>query len=319
MPRTIAAPGSASIDAVLIVELPDLSVGALTWGPDDGPLALLVHGFPDTAWSWRHVGPALADAGWRVVAPFSRGYAPTDLAPDGNYQLGALVHDVVASHAALGGDSRALLVGHDWGAMTAYGVGAFAPDAFARIVAMSVPPMATLQRAFRGRGAVRRGLSQARNSWYVAANQLPVVPERTFGAIVRRLWADWSPGYDASEDLDHLEAALPTRTHRTAALSYYRTLAQPWRRSRRYAAEQRASAGMPSVPMLYLHGDRDGAMLPEVGAQVGPDLPPGSRAAMVRGAGHFLQLEQPTVVAREILRFAPLDPRGKWMAAVRPR
>jgi pimeloyl-ACP methyl ester carboxylesterase len=290
---------------VIEVELPELSVVALTWGPDDGPLALLVHGFPDTAWTWRHVGPALAEAGWRVVAPFSRGYAPTDRAPDGNYQVGALVRDVVDLHAALGGDSGSLLVGHDWGAMTAYGVGAFAPTLFGRIVAMSLPPMPTLQRAFRGRAAIRLGLRQARNSWYVVANQLPGVSESAFGPLARRLWADWSPGYDAAEDLGYLAAALPSRVRRAAAVSYYRAFAQPWRRSRRYAAEQRASTGVPSVPTLYLHGDRDGAMLPEVGAQVGPDLPPGSRAAMVSGAGHFPQLEQPAAVIEEILRFAP--------------
>jgi pimeloyl-ACP methyl ester carboxylesterase len=288
---------------VLDIELPELSVCAMTWGPQDGPLALLLHGFPDTPWSWRHVAPALADAGWRVVAPFSRGYAPTGLAPDGNYQLGALVRDVVQLHGALDGDERALLVGHDWGAMTAYGVGVAAPGMFARIVAMSVPPMPTLQRAFRGRGATRRGLRQARCSWYVAVNQLPGLSERAFIPLVRRLWADWSPGYDATADLAHVATALPDRARRAAAVSYYRAYAQPWRRSRRYSAEQRAALGVPSVPTLYLHGEQDGAMLPEVGAQVEADLAPGGRAVMVPGAGHFLQLEQPGLVVDEILRF----------------
>jgi pimeloyl-ACP methyl ester carboxylesterase len=291
---------------VLRVELPGRRVAALAWGPADGPLAVLLHGFPDTAKSWRHVGPALGEAGWRVVAPFSRGYAPTDLAPDGSYQTGALVRDVVELHAALGGDRRALLVGHDWGAMTAYGVGVHAPALFARIVAMSIPPMPTLRRVYRGPGAARLGLRQARCSWYVVVNQVPGLSERAFGPLVRRLWADWSPGYDATEDLAHVAAALPDRARRSAALSYYRALAQPWRRSRTYAAEQRATAGVPSVPTLYLHGERDGALLAEVGAQVAPDLPPGSRAAMVARAGHFLQLERPDVVVEQILGFAPV-------------
>jgi pimeloyl-ACP methyl ester carboxylesterase len=286
------------------IEISELSVGALTWGPDDGPLALLLHGFPDTAWTWRHVAPALAEAGWQVVAPFSRGYAPTGLAPDGSYQVGALVRDVLELHNALGGDARALLVGHDWGALTAYGVGAFAPELFARIVAMSVPPRPTLERGFRGRPAVRRGLRQARNSWYVVANQLPGVSERLFDPLVRRLWAHWSPDYDATDDLAHLAAALPTRERRSAAVSYYRAFAQPWRRSRRYAAEQQASVRVPAVPTLYLHGDRDGAMLPEVAAQAGADLAPGSRAVLIEGAGHFPQLERPAVVVDEVLRFA---------------
>jgi pimeloyl-ACP methyl ester carboxylesterase len=289
---------------VLEIPLADRTFAALSWGPDDGPLALLLHGFPDTAWSWRHVGPSLGAAGWRVVAPFSRGYAPTDLAPDGNYQVGALVHDVVQLYETLGGDQRALLVGHDWGAFTAYGVGAFAPDLFGRIVAMSLPPRPTLERAFRGRGAARLGIRQARNSWYVVVNQVPGVSERVFTPLVRRLWHDWSPGYDATEDLAHIATALPTRARRTAALSYYRALAQPWRRSKRYAAEQRAALGVPPVPTLYLHGDRDGALVPEVGAQVESDLPRGSRAVMIANAGHFVQLEQPAAVVEEILRFA---------------
>jgi pimeloyl-ACP methyl ester carboxylesterase len=279
-------------------------VGVLTWGPDDGPLALLLHGFPDTAWTWRHVAPALAEAGWHVVAPFSRGYAPTDLAPDANYQLGALVRDVVELHRALGADSDALLVGHDWGAMTAYGVGAFAPELFRAVVAMSIPPMPTLRGAFRGRGAARLGLRQARCSWYVAVNQLPGVSERAFGPLVRRLWADWAPGFDATQDLARVADALPDRRRRAAALGYYRALAQPWRRSREYAAEQRACLAAPAVPTLYLHGELDRALLPEVAAQAGRDLARGSRVALVEGAGHFVQLQRPDVVAAEILDFA---------------
>jgi pimeloyl-ACP methyl ester carboxylesterase len=240
-----------------------------------------------------------------VVAPFSRGYAPTGLPVDGNYQLGALVRDVLELHRALRGGADALLVGHDWGAMTAYSVSAFAPELFRRIVVMSVPPLPTMQRVFGGRGATRLGLRQARRSWYIAANQIPGLSERAFDPLVRRLWADWSPGYDAGEDLQHVARALPTVARRRAAISYYRAMAQPWRRSREYAAEQAGFLAVPSVPTLYLHGERDGALLPEVGAEVGPDLAAGSRAMMVSAAGHFVQLEQPATVADAIRRFAP--------------
>lgn len=80
----------------------------------EGPLALCLHGFPDSAHTWRHLLPALADAGFRAVAPFARGYAPTSLAADHDYQLGALVADAVALHTALDGDERAVIIGHDW-------------------------------------------------------------------------------------------------------------------------------------------------------------------------------------------------------------
>jgi pimeloyl-ACP methyl ester carboxylesterase len=287
---------SASIDGVIEVELPELSVVALTWGPDDGPLALLVHGFPDTAWTWRHVGPALAEAGWRVVAPFSRGYAPTDRAPDGNYQVGALVRDVVDLHAALGGDSGSLLVGHDWGAMTAYGVGAFAPMLFGRIVAMSLPPMPTLQRAFRGRAAIRLGLRQARNSWYVVANQLPGVSESAFGPLARRLWADWSPGYDGAVDVSHVREAIRDPERTAAAIGYYRAMLQPDRNGPTYAVQQAAAALTSPKPYLYLHGTRDGALGAPTEEDVLANLAPGSRAEIIDGVGHFLQLEKPDVV-----------------------
>ncbi|MES4793201.1 MAG: alpha/beta hydrolase, partial [Chloroflexota bacterium] len=90
----------------------------------DGPLALLLHGFPDTAHTWRHLLPELAAAGFRVVAPWMRGYAPSSLAPDDCYQSGALGADAIALHEALGGDTDAVLVGHDWGAVAAYAAAA---------------------------------------------------------------------------------------------------------------------------------------------------------------------------------------------------
>lgn len=285
-----------------MVALGSRQVAVLSWGPEQGPMMLLMHGFPDTAWSWRSVAPTLAEHGWRVIAPFSRGYAPTDLAGD-TYQLGALVRDLLGLHTVLGGDARAVLVGHDWGAMTAYGVGALDESPFAKVVTMSVPPFATSARAYRTPGAMRRALRQMRLSWYVVFNQIPVIPERVFARLIRRLWADWSPDLDASTDIGHVLAALPDRAHRAAAIGYYRAFGQPWRRSRRYAREQQACTHVPTVPTLYLHGTRDGALLPEVAALAEPDLAPGSRVSMIEDAGHFLQLDRPDVVAAAILDF----------------
>jgi pimeloyl-ACP methyl ester carboxylesterase len=293
--------GSAATESM--VEISGHRVGVLQWGPDNGPLMLLLHGFPDTAWSWRFVAPALAARGWRVVAPFSRGYAPTDLASDGCYQLGALVRDVLDLHEALGGDARAVLVGHDWGAMTAHGVGALHESPFARVFTMSVPPFATSRRVSRQAGALGRGLRQLRCSWYILFNQIPGLAERVFVPLVRRLWADWSPGFDATAELANVAQALPTVQRRAAAINYYRAFVQPWRRSKAFAAQQRACTEVPLVPTLYLHGVQDGALLPEVGAQVEADLSRGSRAVMIDRAGHFLQLERPSEVASEILQF----------------
>jgi pimeloyl-ACP methyl ester carboxylesterase len=109
------------------IDLDAVSLRALTWGPARGPLAVLLHGFPDTAHTWRHLGPALAHAGWRVVAPFTRGYAPSAVATDGAGDIAALMDDAVGVHTALGGGRDAVLIGHDWGAITANALAAH-PD-----------------------------------------------------------------------------------------------------------------------------------------------------------------------------------------------
>jgi pimeloyl-ACP methyl ester carboxylesterase len=116
-----------------------LRVGYEQWG-DDGPLAVLVHGFPDTPTTWRHLGPILADAGFRAVAPWTRGYAPTDIPADGDYTVDARAADLNRLHAVLGGDARAVLIGHDWGANAAYAAAAAAPSRWRRVVTVAVPP-----------------------------------------------------------------------------------------------------------------------------------------------------------------------------------
>src|SRR5258706_4524759 len=88
-----------------------LEFAALAEGPDDGPLALCLHGFPDSAHTWRHLLPELAAAGFRAVAPWMRGYAPTAVPADGSYGTGALAADARALHEALGGDEGAVPIG----------------------------------------------------------------------------------------------------------------------------------------------------------------------------------------------------------------
>ena len=111
-----------------------------------GPLALCLHGFPDSAHSWRHLLPALADAGYRAVAPFTRGYAPTSVPADGFFQTGALSADANALHATLGAGPDAVLIGHDWGAPSVYGAAASEPGRWAKVVGMAVPPGGALLR-----------------------------------------------------------------------------------------------------------------------------------------------------------------------------
>src|SRR6202453_1207022 len=85
------------------IQAPNVELKALTWGPSDGPIALCLHGFPDTAYGWRNLAPRLAESGWRVVAPFMRGYAPSSIPADGSYHIGALMHDALQVRAAARG------------------------------------------------------------------------------------------------------------------------------------------------------------------------------------------------------------------------
>jgi pimeloyl-ACP methyl ester carboxylesterase len=265
-----------------------------------GPLAVCLHGFPDCAWTWRHLLPALADAGFRAVAPWLRGYAPTAVPADGRYQNGALVADACGLHEALGGDDRAVVIGHDWGARAATGAAAFAPARWRKLVTAAVPPAAALAQAFFS-------YDQLRRSWYMFLFQHPLADVAVAMddlAFIDRLWNDWSPGYDAAEDLPAVKDSLRDPANLQAALGYYRSVFDPTRQVPELAAEEAAVSALPPQPQLYLHGTDDGCMGVELARRAEPHLPvPGSRVEIVEGAGHFLHLDRPEAVNRAIVEF----------------
>jgi pimeloyl-ACP methyl ester carboxylesterase len=277
------------------VSLPTHRVGLLEWGPPDGRLVVALHGFPDTAWTWRHVAPLLADAGLRVAAPFLRGYAPSEIPADRDYSVRALAADAVVLHSALGGGPDAVLLGHDWGAITTNAVVGDPASPYGRHVSLAVAPFAAMNPS---RATIRPWLSamvrQPFHSWYIAANQVPGLSERNFDRLTARLWRSWSPGYDAREDLELLRAAVPDVEHARAVVSYYRAM---------LGSGIKPALAEPAAPLLYLHGDRDGALDPRFFPVVERWMPSSSRAVLVPGAGHFLQLEQPAAVAAEVLAF----------------
>jgi len=291
------------------VDTPEVSLKALSWGPAEAPIALCLHGFPDTAYGWRKLAPRLVENGWRVVAPFMRGYAPSGIARDGAYHVGALMADALRVREAAGGTDRDVVIGHDWGAIAASGLAAVPENPFARAVIMSVPPVA----AFRSPGGLTdraRLLSllpaQMLRSWYIGFFQLPWLPERSAATVVPRLWRRWSPGYDtteAAEDLRHVDAAIGSPQSWRAALGPYRATIRGSRPPAPYAALHRHWMSPPRLPSLYLHGRDDGCMSAAFASWAGPVLPPGSDVAIIEHAGHFLQLEQPERVAEVVLPF----------------
>jgi pimeloyl-ACP methyl ester carboxylesterase len=275
-----------------------IEFGVLEAGAASGPLALCLHGFPDTAWTWRHLLGPLADAGYHAVAPFLRGYHPTAVPPDGHYQTGALVADAVALHEVLGGDERAVLIGHDWGAFAAYGAAAFAPDRWARVVGSAVPPLAALARGFLS-------FDQLKRSWYIFFFQSPLADGVVAAddlAFIDGLWADWSPGYDGSFDLAKVKDAIGAPERLGAALAYYRSMFDPSQEIPGLESQQSAALRNVPQPTLYYHGAEDGcvgreAVTPAILDSVGP----GSEIMMVEGAGHFAHVERPDVVNAKIL------------------
>lgn len=267
----------------------------------DGPLALCLHGFPDSPHTWRHLMPALAVAGYRAVAPYMRGYAPTSVASSGVYQTAALSRDANALHEALGGDRRAVIIGHDWGAPSVCGAAIDAPDRWSKVVSMAVPPGPALGAAFLS------NLAQIQRSWYMfffqhgLSNHVVAAADLAF---IDMLWAQWSPGFDARDDLRHVKASLRNPENLQAALGYYRaTLGEGKRDPELAALQQRMGGEYPSQPLLYLHGENDGCIGREVAEAARAMSPSNVSYAFVADAGHFMQLEQPERVNELIVNF----------------
>ena len=292
------------------VDTPSVTLRSLMWKPrrdsKDAPIALCLHGFPDTARGWRLVAPKLSSAGWRVVAPFMRGYAPSTIPSDGSYHVGALMDDALRVLDAIGPTGRDVIIGHDWGAIAAAGLASMPDSPFTKAVIMSVPPAASfrpLARVPDARRLVAQLPRQLVRSWYIMYFQLPLLPERSSAWVPRRLWRQWSPGYDADEDLRHVDAAIGTPESWRAALGPYRATMRNTRPPSQYAELHRHWLSAPTLPTLYLHGNDDGCASAAYSEWVQKVLPPDSDLHRVDHAGHFLQLEQPETVAGHTVDF----------------
>ncbi|HVP28520.1 MAG TPA: alpha/beta hydrolase [Myxococcota bacterium] len=277
-----------------------LDFACLEAGSEGAPLALCLHGFPDTAHTWRHLLPSLASVGYRAVAPFLRGYAPTAIPADGRYQSAILSRDAIALIEALGA-TRATVIGHDWGAVAAHGAAILAPERVRKLVTLSVP--------HRTAGvAIATSYDQQRRSWYMFFFQSPFADAAVAAndyAFLERLWQDWSPGWKPEpEDVDALKRCFREPGVLQAALGYYRAFYDPAKQDPALAADQmRAMSAEVPVETLYLHGADDGCI--GVGATRGMEAgyAAGVRKVIVEGAGHFLHLERPRVVNDAIRDF----------------
>ncbi|MBE7187202.1 alpha/beta fold hydrolase [Jatrophihabitans endophyticus] len=248
----------------------------------DGDVVVLLHGFPQNRHEWDAVTPHLSSAGYRVLAPDQRGYSP-GARPAGrrSYVQSELVADVLALTDAAGVDSFHL-VGHDWGALVAWAVTSRHPERVRTLTAVSVPH----PKAFAW--AMPRG--QALKSWYMAAFQLPALPER-FLPSTRGLAMLGSGGLTPEQMRAYVEPL--GRDGLTGALNWYRAL--PW------SQREKGYARRSTVPTTYVWSDGDVA-LGRAGAEATArfvDAP--YRFAVLAGLSHWIPDEAPDDLAELIL------------------
>lgn len=215
-----------------------------------GPLVVCFHGFPEFWYAWRHQLEALSDAGYRAVALDMRGYNASDKPKGvGSYRYERLIEDVAGLIEHLGGDP-AVVVGHDWGGMIAWGFAAQRSDLTRALVAMNAPH----PKAYAT--AVRRP-PQALRSWYMALFQLPLLPEaitrRRDYAFIRNLLRNGPVNPDAfsMDDIDRYVEAIAKPGALTAAINYYRAM--------RFTPSRRLMFNPPPVtaPTMLIWGDHD--------------------------------------------------------------
>lgn len=266
-------------------------------GPADAAkTAILLHGFPEAWWSWRHQIRALADAGFRVLAPDMRGYNLSDK-PRGVSAYGTkhLVADVLGLARAAGA-SKILLAGHDWGGEVAWRFAMAHPDVVERLAILNCPHPLELMRGLR----TPRQLGK---SWYFGFFQLPQVPERLLSkdgyAALRRIYA--TDGFTAEEIEPYVEAFSRPRAL-TSAINYYRA-----------AFRQLATGRTPRVssipcPTLVIWGTND-RVLGEEMATPPMRFVPDARVARIEGASHWVQHDAPARVSELLLEHFGADAR----------
>jgi pimeloyl-ACP methyl ester carboxylesterase len=282
-----------------------------------GPLVLLLHGFPESWYSWRHQLTALAAAGYHAVAPDQRGYCQTSAPADADeYTILHLTGDVIALMDELGAD-QAVVVGHDWGAPVAWHTALFRPDRIRGVIGLSVPyrprgstpPIATL-RQHLGNGFYMVYFQQAG----VADAELSRDPAMTFRKILCSLDTSMTPippggglldtvaepeelpGWLTQQDVDTFVAEYAAAGF-AGPLNWYRNLDRNWELT---AAWRHARI---SVPALFMAGERDAVLSylsPEGLATFAPRL---TKSVLLPGSGHWIQQERPAEVTAAMLEF----------------
>ncbi|MCW2679142.1 MAG: haloalkane dehalogenase [Frankiales bacterium] len=257
-----------------------LVLDALADGPADGEIVLLLHGFPQSAWSWREVWPALVGAGYRVVAPDQRGYSPdarpTDVAA---YRMAPLVQDAVAVLDAVGAD-RAHLVGHDWGAAVSWHTAGRHQDRIRTLTAISVPhPLAFVE-------ALRTDPDQRRRSRYMKDWLDPSAEEQLLDGGLQQVFGG-VPGVDAGA----YEERLREPGALTAALAWYRA----------QSLDDLDGLGPITMPTMHVWSTQDQALGPAGAHGTAAHVEGPYRFEVLEGISHWIPEQAPEDLCRLLL------------------
>ncbi|WP_254279121.1 alpha/beta fold hydrolase [Haloarcula marina] len=279
------------------VETNGVRLHAVTAGPEDGDLAVLLHGFPEFWYSWKHQIPALAEAGYRVVAPDMRGYNRSEKPPGVDaYHVDELVSDVVGLVRAFDRES-ACVVGHDWGGLVAWYAAIQRPSVVDRLAVLNAPHPARYEEV------ATRSPRQLLKSWYVAYFQLPWLPEFGFRwndyAILDDVFRESTVRPDAfsEADVERYRAALSRPGALTAAINYYRAMGRATLKRRLTGGEL---DGRVETPTLLVWGEQDFALdrsLTDGLERWVPDV----RVDRLPDASHWVQMDAPERVTDAVL------------------
>ena len=261
-------------------------------GPEDGPVVILLHGFPSFWYSWRYQIPVLAEAGYRVVVPDQRGYNLSD--KGGPYDMETLLADTVGL-IRWSGENPVYLIGHDWGAAVAWTTAARYPDLIRKLVILNVPHPNVMMEALRG-GNIR----QLFRSWYMFFFQIPGLPEWSLKAgnyrnLKRMMRQSSSAGTFDDQDLERLVEAWGQPGALSASIGWYRALLK------------NRNQGSEHDPFIYpetliLWGEEDVA-IEFSGAQRSLNWTKRGRLISYPNASHWVHEDEPSSVNAELLRF----------------
>lgn len=261
-------------------------------GPKGAPLVLLLHGFPEFWYSWRHQIKALADAGYRVVAPDQRGYNLTD--KHGPYDVFQLTDDIANLIQKLGYEQAHAVVGHDWGGVVTWTFGARYPRLLEKLIVCNVPHPSTMSKALR-----ELYFPQILKSWYMTFFQIPELPERLlsqdhYKGLATQLFNE-SKGKVTKEEIAYFVEAWSQPGALTGGINWYRAL------YRNLGRIQKTDLRV-HVPSLLIWGEDDNYLTKQT-AEWTHDSVDDLQIKYLPGVSHWVQQEAPETVNSYILNF----------------